>query len=279
MSRSVVRGYPVAAVNCGRVTGCMTPMKARGPYSAGSTPLARSSSFAISFAYLQATPSSLTIAPRTSGSLMRRLSAGYRLDTVGHCVQAPDPLVLPEVDVDLSVRGDRHAVRGRRGEDPRGDPGRSRARDAAAGAGSHDVARVDAAVGADGKRDRDADIAAGRRDDSGREVDSPDVAVLRVRDVQRVVPADCDCVRVKQRGVRGGPAVPAVALGAVAGDRRHRPVRRDLPDVAEVDGDVKIPGRIDGDLPGGERPRDGHERRARDTVDASVGTRDVDRAP
>src|SRR5215204_3168164 len=112
MSRTVVRGDPVAAASCVRVTGCMTPMKLSGPYSAGSTPSVRSSAFAISFAYLKAVPSSLTIAPRTSGSLMPRLSARYRLHAVRYRVQAANPLVLPEVDVDRAVLSDRDAVGG-----------------------------------------------------------------------------------------------------------------------------------------------------------------------
>src|SRR5215203_4669434 len=63
-SRSVVRRAPIARASLARVTGWRMPTTERNPYSSGSTPAARSSRFATSFAKRDARLSSRTIAPR-----------------------------------------------------------------------------------------------------------------------------------------------------------------------------------------------------------------------
>ena len=198
------------------------------------------------------------------------LSASDRLQLPRGRVQAQDPLRLPLVHVQGAVGRDRDAVHERRGDDARGHARGRCPRDAAAHAAAHDVAGVDAPVGADRERDGDAHVAAEGRDQARREIDAPDAAVLRVGDVERAVVADGNRVRVEDLRCSGRPAVSAVPLRPVSGDRRHGPVRRDLLDPAHVNGHVEVPGGVDGDRGGIERRRQPRRGRPVDPVDGAV---------
>src|SRR4051812_11137624 len=181
------------------------------------------------------------MAPRTWRSVTRRLSASDRLQLAAD--EAVDPLVLPAIDVDGAIKADGDAVRLGVQEQP-GRAGSGRARDASPCPVADDVCRVDASVRRYCERDGQSDIAAERRDEPGRKVDSSDAPVLGVRDIEGAVATESDRVRVRELGACRRAAVARVALGAVARQDAHGPVRCNALHVTGIDRDVEVALRV-----------------------------------
>jgi hypothetical protein len=97
---------------------------------------------------------------------------------------------------------------------------------------------------ADGRAESGRD----RGHDPGGAVDSPDDAVVAVRDQHGPIGQDVQTVRRAERRVACRPAVAGVPLSADPGERVDAAVRRDDADAVVVLGDVEVASCVEGEI-------------------------------